>query len=74
MAKRSTVDSLLVNRRMEELINSEPNRYSATVKVANRAKSRCYREQEEQDQGVKPIVQAILEIAEEKSQPQILSD
>ncbi|MCS6960249.1 MAG: DNA-directed RNA polymerase subunit omega [Pseudanabaenaceae cyanobacterium SKYGB_i_bin29] len=74
MAKRSSVDSLLVNRRMEELINSAANRYRITLQVASRAKSRYYRDQEDQDRSVKPIVQAILELAEEQSQPQILSD
>jgi DNA-directed RNA polymerase subunit omega len=74
MAKRSVVDSLQVNRRMEELINNAPNRYRITVKVAMRAKSRCYRDQEDHDSGMKPIVQAIMELADEQTQPQILSD
>ncbi len=74
MTKRSSIDSLQVNRRMEELINRAPNRYRITVQVATRAKSRCYRDQEDNDHGMKPILQAIMELADEQNQPEILSD
>ncbi|MCA1904697.1 MAG: DNA-directed RNA polymerase subunit omega [Cyanobacteria bacterium M5B4] len=74
MAKRPLMDSLQVNRRTEELINKAPNRYRITVQVAMRAKSRYYRDQEDHDNGMKPILQAIMELADEQNQPEILSD
>ncbi|MFN5730006.1 MAG: DNA-directed RNA polymerase subunit omega, partial [Pseudanabaena sp.] len=42
MAKRYTIDSSQIIRRVEELISASSNRYRITVQVANRAKLRRY--------------------------------
>ena len=72
MAKRYTIDSSQIIRRVEELINASSNRYRITVQVANRAKLRRYEDYD--DRMMKPILRAIMEMSDEISQPEILSD
>jgi len=75
MPKRYTMDSAQVARRAEELVAAASNRYRITVQVANRAKLRRYEEFDEyDDHAMKPILRAIVEMSDEMSQPEILSD
>jgi len=69
------MDSAQVARRAEELVAAASNRYRITVQVANRAKLRRYEEFDEyDDHAMKPILRAIVEMSDEMSQPEILSD
>jgi DNA-directed RNA polymerase subunit omega len=77
--KRNTIDTKMVMRRAEELIGAASNRYRITVQVANRAKKRRRREaMEDYDEatsnGLKPVMQSILEMADELTQPEIIGD
>ena len=73
--KRPTVNSLQILYKTEELLDAASNRYRITVQVANKAKRRRYEEMDILDDvKIKPVIRAILEIAEEISQPQIISD
>lgn len=75
MAKRYTLDAAEALRRAEDLVSAAPNRYRITVQVANRAKTRQYDERESyDDQLLKPIMRAIIEMSDELTQPEILSD
>jgi DNA-directed RNA polymerase subunit omega len=74
MAKRYTIDSSQIIRRVEELIGASSNRYRITVQVANRAKLRRYEDDDYDDRMMKPILRAIMEMSDEISQPEILSD
>jgi DNA-directed RNA polymerase subunit omega len=59
----------------EELLDAASNRYKITIQVANRAKRRRYEDIDILDDlKVKPIVRAILEMVDEISQPEIISD
>jgi len=61
--------------RTEELLDAASNRYKITIQVANRAKRRRYEDIDLlEDLRVKPIIRAILEMADEISQPEIISD
>jgi len=74
MAKRYTIDSTELTRRVEELVGASPNRYRITVQVANRAKLRRYEDDDYDDHFLKPIMRAIVEMSDELTQPEILSD
>jgi len=59
----------------EELLDAASNRYKITLQVANRAKRRRYEDLDILDDfKIKPIVRAILEMVDEISQPEIISD
>ena len=59
----------------EELLDAASNRYKITLQVANRAKRRRYEDIDILDDlKIKPIVRAILEMVDEISQPEIISD
>nr|QCI06448.1 putative DNA-directed RNA polymerase subunit omega [Dictyurus purpurascens] len=59
----------------EELLNLAENRYKITIQVANRAKRRKYEDIDIVDDPInKPIIRAILEIVDEITKPEILSD
>ncbi len=75
MSKRYTLDAAEGIRRAEELVAAAPNRYRITVQVANRAKLRRYDEADDYDDHfLKPIMRAIIEMSDELTQPEILSD
>jgi DNA-directed RNA polymerase subunit omega len=75
MAKRYIVDAAQITRRVEDLIGKASNRYRITVQVANRAKLRRYEEVDDyDDHAMKPILRAIIEMSDEMTQPEILSD
>nr|BDA98801.1 DNA-directed RNA polymerase subunit omega [Chroomonas debatzensis] len=59
----------------EELLDAASNRYKITIQVANRAKRRRYEDIDILDDlKMKPIIRAILEMVDEISQPEIISD
>ncbi len=61
--------------RAEELINAASNRYRITVQVANRAKRRRYEDFDSgEDPIMKPVLRAILEMADELTQPEIIGE
>ena len=59
----------------EELLDASSNRYKMTIQVANRAKRRRYQDIDlVEDLRIKPISKAILEMADEISQLDIVGD
>jgi len=75
MQKQSSINSIELNRKSEELIKASSNRYRAVVQIANRAKRRRYEDFDNFDeQVVKPVIRAILEMSDELMQPEIISE
>ena len=76
MKKRQhLISNLHVLYKTEELLDAASNRYRITVQVANKAKRRRYEDLDTlEDLRVKPVVRAILEIAEEITQSEIIAD
>jgi len=77
MLKRSKFETTQdqVMQRAEELINAASNRYRITVQVANRAKRRRYEDFDNVDDPLmKPVLRAIIEMSDELTQPEIISD
>ena len=74
--KRPTIETTQIMRRAEELLESSPNRYRMTVQVATRAKKRRHRDNVEDidDYGIKPVMQAIIEMSDEMMQPEIIGE
>ena len=59
----------------EELLDAASNRYKMTIQIANRAKRRRYQDIDlVEDLRIKPISKAILEMADEISQLDIVGD
>ena len=76
MKKQSqSVNSLEILYKTEELLDAASNRYRITVQVANKAKRKRYEDIDIMDDSkIKPVIRAILEIAEEITQPEVLSE
>ncbi len=76
MHKRPTLETAQIMQRAEELISSASNRYRITVQVASRAKKRRHRDNLEDidDCGIKPVMQAIIEMSDELMQPEIIGE
>ena len=76
MQKRPTIETAQIMRRAEDLINASTNRYRITVQVASRAKKRRHRDNLEDidDFGIKPVMQAIIEMSDELMQPEIIGE
>jgi DNA-directed RNA polymerase subunit omega len=76
MKKQSqNINSLEILYKTEELLDAASNRYRITVQVANKAKRKRYEDIDIMDDfKIKPVIRAILEIAEEITQPEILSE
>lgn len=73
--KYSNFKQQKINYKIEELLNTASNRYKVTIQVANRAKRRKYEDIDIIDDTLnKPILRAILEMVDEITQPEILSD
>ena len=73
--KQSSIDSAELSRRSEELIRAASNRYRVVVQVANRAKRRRYEDFDNMDeQLMKPVIRAVVEMSDELMQPEIISD
>lgn len=75
MQKRTNLDSTQLHRRAEDLINAASNRYRITVQVANRAQRRRYEDFDSVDENkVKPVMRAIIEMSDELTQPEIIGE
>jgi DNA-directed RNA polymerase subunit omega len=76
MNKRPAIETTQIMRRAEELIQASSNRYRITVQVASRAKKRRHRDnmEEVEDNGIKPVMQAIIEMSDELMQPEIIGE
>ena len=75
MQKRHTFDSSQIMYRADELMKAASNRYRITVQVANRAKRRRYEDVDSiDDPMMKPAIRAIIEMYDELTQPEIISD
>jgi DNA-directed RNA polymerase subunit omega len=73
--KYQSINSNHILYKTEELLDAASNRYKITTQVANRAKRRRYEDIDLlEDFRMKPIIRAILEMADEISQPEIISD
>jgi DNA-directed RNA polymerase subunit omega len=73
--KYPDLNSNQVLYKTEELLDAASNRYKITIQVANRAKRRRYEAIDILDDfKIKPIIRAILEMVDEISQPEIISD
>lgn len=59
----------------EKLLELSKNRYKITMQIANRAKRRKYEDIDIVDeQIIKPVIRAILEMVDEIAEPEIISD
>ncbi len=75
MQKRNNFDSSHIMYRAEELMRNASNRYRITVQVANRAKRRRYEDFDSVDDPLmKPTIRAIIEMSDEITQDDIISD
>lgn len=73
--KQPLVPNLHILYKTEELLDAASNRYRITIQVANKAKRRRYEDLDAlEDFKVKPVIRAILEIADEITQPEIIND
>ncbi|NJN22277.1 MAG: DNA-directed RNA polymerase subunit omega [Leptolyngbya sp. RL_3_1] len=71
----SPFDSQQIMRRTEDLVQAASNRYRITVQVANRAQRRRYEEFESMDENrMKPVLRAIIEMSDELTQPEIICE
>ena len=75
MQKQPSFNSTHIVYRTQELLEAASNRYRITVQVAKRAKRRRYEEMESMEETtMKPTVRAIVEMSDELTQPEIISD
>jgi DNA-directed RNA polymerase subunit omega len=76
MQKRPAFGSSGVVYRAEELMRAASNRYRITVQVADRAKKRRYEDFDSSvdDPMMKPTIRAIIEMSDELTQPEIISE
>nr|YP_009313043.1 Putative DNA-directed RNA polymerase subunit omega [Dermonema virens]SCW21297.1 Putative DNA-directed RNA polymerase subunit omega [Dermonema virens] len=69
------IESNQIIYKTEDLLEAASNRFKITVQVANRAKRRKYEDIDIiDDPRIKPVIRAILEMADEISQPEIIVD
>ena len=74
MAKKNSFDSSQIMFRSDSLLNAASNRYKITVGVAKRAKERRKQDAENIEEVMKPVLRAIIEMSDELTQPEIISD
>ncbi|BDA39696.1 DNA-directed RNA polymerase subunit omega [cyanobacterium endosymbiont of Braarudosphaera bigelowii] len=75
MLKKYSFDSSQIMYCSQELLDAASNRYRITVQVAMRAKRRRYEEFDNIDNvHMKPAIRAIIEMSDELTQPEIISD
>ena len=75
MQKANSFDSTEIISRTDELMSIASNRYRITVKVAKRAKRRRYEDFDNfEEEMMKPVIRSIIEVSDELTQPEILSD
>ena len=66
-------ESLKITYKTEELLERSENRFTIAMKVASRAKRRKYEDIDIiEDPLIKPVIRAILEMADEITQPEII--
>nr|YP_009393050.1 putative DNA-directed RNA polymerase subunit omega [Bostrychia moritziana]ARW61612.1 putative DNA-directed RNA polymerase subunit omega [Bostrychia moritziana] len=69
------IDLKYITYKTEELLELSNNRYKVTIQVANRAKRLKYENIDIIDDPInKPIIKAIIEMVDEITEPEILSD
>ena len=75
MNKYTKIDSKEIIYKTEELLAASNNRYRITIQVAHRAKRRKYEDVDiVEDPLIKPIIRAVLEMADEITEPEIIVD
>ena len=75
MNRYELLSSNIILSKTEQLLNVATNRYKITEQVAHRAKRRRYEDNDIiDDQKVKPVIRAILEMVDEITQPEIIGD
>nr|YP_009314477.1 Putative DNA-directed RNA polymerase subunit omega [Liagoropsis maxima]SCW22731.1 Putative DNA-directed RNA polymerase subunit omega [Liagoropsis maxima] len=75
MVYSNLIESNQIIYKTEELLDAAANRFKITVQVANRAKRRKYEDIDIiDDPRIKPVIRAILEMADEITQPEIIGD
>jgi DNA-directed RNA polymerase subunit omega len=75
MLHSTLTESNQIIYKTEELLDAASNRFKITVQIANRAKRRKYEDIDIiDDPRIKPVIRAILEMADEITQPEIISD
>jgi DNA-directed RNA polymerase subunit omega len=75
MYKKPPFDPSQIMYRTEELLKAASNRYRITVQVAHRAKRRRYEDFDNIDEPImKPALRAIIEMSDELTQPEIISE
>lgn len=73
--KYNNINLHQITYKTEELLEAAENRFSITIKVANRAKRRKYEDIDIiEDPMVKPVIRAILEMVDEITQPEIIGE
>jgi DNA-directed RNA polymerase subunit omega len=75
MLKPSPFNSRQINRRSEDLIKAASNRYRITVQVATRAQRRRFEDFDSfEENKMKPVLRAIIEMSDELTQPEIIGE
>lgn len=74
MAKKHNFDSSQIMYRSDALMDAASNRYRITVQVAKRAKQRRFEDFDNVEEIMKPVLRAIVEMSDELTQPEIISD
>lgn len=74
MAKKHNFDSSQIMYRSDALMDAASNRYRITVQVAKRAKQRRFEDFDNVEEIMKPVLRAIIEMSDELTQPEIISD
>jgi DNA-directed RNA polymerase subunit omega len=74
MLKKNSFDSSQIMFRSDELMKAASNRYKITVAVAKRAKQRRKEDFDNIEEVMKPVLRAIIEMSDELTQPEIISD
>lgn len=73
--KYSNTETKEIVYKTEELLEASNNRYKITIQIANRAKRRKYEDIDiVDDPMIKPIIRAVLEMVDEITQPEIISE
>lgn len=73
--KEKSLESSHLTYKTEELLYASENRFKITIKVADRAKRRKYEDIDIiEDPLIKPVIRAILEMVDEITQPEIISE
>nr|WOA02490.1 DNA-directed RNA polymerase omega subunit [Gloiopeltis furcata] len=75
MRQYHKINSNQVTYKTEELLHLSSNRYKITIQVANRAKRKKYEDIDIiEDPLIKPVIRAILEMVDEITQPEVISN